>query len=50
MGATVEFDLTGHITVDGTYMVVSDLASGGNDVWFGSDASTRRPMLELTAR
>lgn len=30
--------------------VVFDLESGGNDVWFGSDERTRRPVLELTAR
>ncbi len=50
VGATVELDLTGHVTADGTYSVVLDLASGGNDVWFGSDESTRRPVLELTVR
>ena len=50
VGATVELDLTGHVTADGTYTVVLDLASGGNDVWFGSDESAQRPVLQVTAQ
>jgi hypothetical protein len=41
----VNIDITPLITGNGTYSVILQMDPGGNDVWFGSDESTRKPQL-----
>jgi hypothetical protein len=50
-GQIVNIDITPLITGNGTYSVILHMDPGGNDVWFGSDESTRKPQLfiETTA-
>ncbi|MHC4399102.1 MAG: DUF5060 domain-containing protein [Planctomycetota bacterium] len=48
-GRTVEIDVTPLVIGNQTYTVVLTLDPGGNDIWFGSSNSTRKPELVVTA-
>ena len=41
----VSMDVTPLVTGNGTYSVIVKMDAGGNDVWFGSAESSRRPQL-----
>ena len=40
-------DVTPLVTGNGTYSVILRLDSGGNDIWFGSEESSRKPQLVI---
>jgi hypothetical protein len=44
---TVVINLAPIITGDGNYTIILRLDAGGNDVWFGSDESTAKPVLSI---
>ncbi len=48
-GQTIEVDVTPLVTGNGTYTIVITMDAGGNDIWFGSDESSRRPELIVVA-
>ena len=43
----VNLDVTPLITGNGTYSVILRMDSGGNDIWFGSEESARKPQLVI---
>ena len=48
-GETIEIDVTPLVSGNGTYTVVLTLDQGGNDIWFGSNSSSHKPELIVTA-
>ena len=44
-GQVVSVDVSSWITGNGTYTAIVKLDTGGNDVWFGSEESARKPQL-----
>ena len=44
-GQVVSVDVSSLITGDGIYSVIVKMDAGGNDIWFGSEESTRQPQL-----
>ena len=44
-GQVVSVDVSSLITGDGIYSVIVKMDAGGNDIWFGSEESTRKPQL-----
>ena len=42
---SVSLDVTPWITGNGTYTAIVKLDAGGNDIWFGSEESARKPQL-----
>jgi hypothetical protein len=44
-GQVVSVDVSSWITGNGTYTAIVKLDAGGNDVWFGSEESARKPQL-----
>ena len=44
-GQAVSVDVSSLITGDGIYSVIVKMDAGGNDIWFGSEESTRKPQL-----
>lgn len=49
-GETIEVDITPLVEGNGTCTLIVTMADGGNDIWFGSDESSERPELTVTAR
>lgn len=48
IGTVVETDMTALVTGDGTYSLVVEMDSGGNDVWFSSSEGGAVPELVVT--
>jgi hypothetical protein len=48
-GQIVEIDVTPLVTGNGTHTAILTLDKGGNDIWFGSDESSVKPELIVTA-
>lgn len=48
-GQTIAVDITSLITGNGQFSLVIEMDSGGNDIWFGSKESTRKPVLTVSA-
>jgi hypothetical protein len=46
-GQVVNIDVTPLVTGNGTYSVILKQDAGANDVWFGSDETTRGPQLNI---
>jgi hypothetical protein len=46
-GQVVSLNVTPLVTGDGTYSVIVKMDAGGNDVWFGSEESARKPQLVI---
>ena len=44
-GQVVSVDVSSWITGNGTYTAIVKLDAGGNDIWFGSEESSRKPQL-----
>jgi hypothetical protein len=44
-GQVVSLNVTPLVTGNGTYSVIVKMDAGGNDVWFGSEESARKPRL-----
>ncbi|MEM7231361.1 MAG: DUF5060 domain-containing protein [Planctomycetota bacterium] len=47
-GQTIAVDVTPLVSGNGTYTVIVKMDAGGNDVWFGSNESGRKPSLTVT--
>ena len=44
-GQVVSIDVTPLVTGNGTYSAILRMDTGGNDIWFGSEESSRKPQL-----